>query len=82
MDQCVAIALRLPYGRVPWRINSGCKRCAAHKGDKGMKRFKKLVIGGIESKVVALILISMMLVAAVLLASMLTQSGMLSHLTQ
>ena len=82
MDQCVAIALRLPYGRVPWRINSGCKRCAAHKGDKGMKRFKKLVIGGIESKVVALILISMLLVAAVFLASMLTQSGMLSHLTQ
>ena len=82
MDQCVVIALRLPYGRVPWRINSGCKRCAAHKGDKGMKRFKKLVIGGIESKVVALILISMLLVAAVFLASMLTQSGMLSHLTQ
>ena len=47
-----------------------------------MKRFKKLVIGGIESKVVALILISMLLVAAVFLASMLTQSGMLSHLTQ
>lgn len=47
-----------------------------------MKRFKHLVIGGIESKVLALVLISMLLVAAVFIASMLTQNNMLTSLTQ
>ena len=37
-----------------------------------MKKFRHLVIGGIESKVVALVLISMLLVAAVFISSMLT----------
>ena len=47
-----------------------------------VKRFRNLVIGGIESKVVALVLVSMLMVAAVFLTSMLTQSSMLSSLTQ
>ncbi len=47
-----------------------------------MKRFRKLVIGGIESKVVSLILVTMLLAAAVFLISMLTQSRMLSQLTR
>ena len=47
-----------------------------------MKKLKNLVIGGIESKVVTLILISMLLVAGVFIASMLTQSSMLAQLTQ
>ncbi len=46
-----------------------------------MKKFSKLVIGGIESKIVALILIAMLLVSGVFLAVTLTQSGMLSKLT-
>ena len=47
-----------------------------------MKKFKNLVIGGIESKVVALILVSMLLVAAVFVVSMLTQNSLLTSLTQ
>ena len=47
-----------------------------------MKKFKNLVIGGIESKVVALILVSMLLVAAVFVVSMLTQNSVLSQLSQ
>ena len=46
-----------------------------------MKRFKNLVIGGIESKVLALVLVSMLLVAAVFVASMLTQNKVLTDLT-
>jgi len=40
------------------------------------------VIGGIESKVLTLVLISMLLVAAVFVASMLTQRSLLTSLTQ
>ena len=47
-----------------------------------MRKFKNLVIGGIESKVLALVLISMLLVAAVFVASMLTQNNLLTNLTQ
>ena len=47
-----------------------------------MKKIRNLVIGGIESKVLALALISMLLVAAVFVASMLTQNSMLISLTQ
>ena len=47
-----------------------------------MKRFKRLVIGGIESKVVNLVLISMLVVAAVFVASMVTQNNVLAGLTQ
>ena len=47
-----------------------------------MKRFKRLVIGGIESKVVALVLVSMLLVATVFITSMLTQNSVLTSLTQ
>ena len=47
-----------------------------------MKRFKRLVIGGIESKVLALVLISMLLVAAVFLVSMMAQNRMLANLSQ
>ena len=47
-----------------------------------MRRFKNLVIGGIESKVITLILLSMLLVAAVFVASMLTQNSLLANLTQ
>ena len=47
-----------------------------------MKRFKNLVIGGIESKVLALVLVSMLLVAAVFVASMLTQNKVLTDLTR
>ena len=47
-----------------------------------MKRIKNLVIGGIESKVVTLVLISILLVTAVFVASMLTQNSMLTSLTQ
>ena len=47
-----------------------------------MKKIKKLVIGGIESKVVTLILISMLLVAAVFWVSMLTESRLLSKLSE
>ena len=46
-----------------------------------MKRFRNLVIGGIQSKVLALILVSMLLVAAVFLLSMVAQSNMLTELT-
>ena len=47
-----------------------------------MKKVRNLVIGGIESKVVNLILVSILLIAAVFLASMLTQGSLLAHLTQ
>ena len=47
-----------------------------------MKRFKHLVIGGIESKVLTLVLISMLVVAAVFVASMVTQNNVLAGLTQ
>ena len=47
-----------------------------------MKRIENLVIGGIESKMLALVLISMLLVAAVFVVSMLTQNTMLTKLTQ
>ena len=47
-----------------------------------MRKYKNLVIGGIETKVINLVLISMLLVAAVFLASMLTQHRMLSGLTR
>ena len=47
-----------------------------------MKKIKNLVIGGIESKIIALVLISMLLVAAVFVTSMLTQNSMLTSLTQ
>ena len=47
-----------------------------------MKRYKHVVIGGIESKVITLVMVSMLLVAAVFLVSMLTQNSILSKLTQ
>ena len=47
-----------------------------------MKRFRNLVIGGIQSKVMALVLLSMVLVAVVFGASMLIQNNELSSLTQ
>ena len=47
-----------------------------------MKKYKKLVIGGIESKIVSLILCAILLVTAVFLTVMLTQSRMLSTLTE
>ena len=47
-----------------------------------LKKFRNLVIGGIESKVVTLIVFSMIVVAAVFLASMLTQNSMLVQLTE
>ena len=46
-----------------------------------MRKFKNLVIGGIETKVINLVLISMLLVAAVFLASMLAQNKILTSLT-
>ena len=46
-----------------------------------MKKFRNLVIGGIQSKILLLILLSMLIVAGVFLASMLTQTSMLSDLT-
>ena len=46
-----------------------------------MRKFRNLVIGGIENKVVNLILITILLVAGVFLASMLTQNNMLVSLT-
>ena len=47
-----------------------------------MKKFKRLVIGGIESKILALVLISMLLVATVYSVSMVAQDDVLSHLSQ
>ena len=47
-----------------------------------MRKFKNLVIGGIESKVVNLVLISILLVAAVFVVSMLTQNHLLTDLTE
>ncbi len=47
-----------------------------------LKKFRRLVIGGIESKVLTLILISILVIVGVFLASMLTQSKMLSDLTE
>ena len=47
-----------------------------------MRKFKKLVIGGIESKIVVLLLIDILLVAAVFVGGILAQSRMLSSLTE
>ena len=47
-----------------------------------MKKFRNLVIGGIETKVVNLILIALLLVAGIFLAFMLSQENMLTSLTQ
>ncbi|MCR4904647.1 MAG: SpoIIE family protein phosphatase [Clostridiales bacterium] len=47
-----------------------------------MKRFRKLVIGGIESKIVVLILVAMILVTAVFLAVTFAQSRMLAGLAE
>ena len=47
-----------------------------------MKRIRKLVIGGIQSKVIALVSLSMVLVAAVFGASILIQNSGLATLTQ
>ena len=47
-----------------------------------LRKYKNLVIGGIENKVVNLILITILLLAALFLASMLTQNKLLSDLTQ
>ena len=47
-----------------------------------MKKIKRLVIGGIESKILALVLVSMLLVAAVFLTAMLMQNSYLTTLTQ
>ena len=47
-----------------------------------MKKYKRLVLGGIESKVVLLVLPAMLLVAAVFMAFMLQQSRMLSQLAE
>ena len=46
-----------------------------------MRKFKNLVIGGIEQKFLNLVLISMLLVAGVFLAAMLTQNAYLVNLT-
>ena len=46
-----------------------------------MRKFKNLVIGGIEQKILNLVLISMILVAAVFLTAMLTQNAYLVNLT-
>lgn len=47
-----------------------------------MKKIRNVVIGGIESKVISLVLISMLVVAAVFLVSMLTQNKILVKLSQ
>ena len=47
-----------------------------------MKKYKNIVIGGIETKVLTLVFLSMLLVAAVFGASMLTQNSLLTGLTQ
>ena len=47
-----------------------------------MKKFRKLVIGGIESKIVVLILAAMLLMAGVATAVTMTQNQMLSQLTE
>ena len=47
-----------------------------------LKRIKGIVIGGIESKVAVLVLVSMLLVAAVFLTSMVVQNSVLAKLTQ
>ena len=47
-----------------------------------MKKFRKLVIGGIESKIVTLILIAMILVAGVFFVATAMQSRMLSDLAE
>ena len=59
------------------------KRNGAQKQEGlSLKRFRKLVIGGIESKIVVLILTAMILVAAVFLAVTLAQSRMLAGLAE
>ena len=47
-----------------------------------MKKFRNLVIGGIESKIVLLILVAMLLLAGVFLAVTQTQNNMLAQLTE
>ena len=47
-----------------------------------MRKFRNWVIGGIETKVIVLLLISMLLVAAVSVASRLVEANMLSQLTE
>ncbi len=47
-----------------------------------MKKFRKLVIGGIESKMVALILVAMLLAAGVFLIVSRTRNNMLTKLTE
>ena len=47
-----------------------------------MRKFRNLVIGGIENKVINLVLISILLVAGVFIASMLTQNNVLTSLSQ
>ncbi len=47
-----------------------------------LRKFKKLVIGGIESKIVVLILIDILLVEGVFIGVILAQSRMLSSLTE
>ena len=49
---------------------------------KLLKKLRKLVIGGIESKVLTLVLVSMLVVAAVFILSMLTQNKLLTDLTR
>ena len=47
-----------------------------------MKKFRKIVIGGIESKVTALLLVSILIMTAVFAAAMLMQNRMLTALTK
>ena len=47
-----------------------------------MKKIRNLVIGGIESKVVSLVITSMLLVAAVFFTCMMTQNSVLTNLTR
>ncbi len=47
-----------------------------------MRKFKNLVIGGIENKVINLVLVAMILVAAAFMITMTVQSNTLSQLTQ
>ena len=47
-----------------------------------MRKIRNLVIGGIESKVISLLLLSMLVIAAVFSVFMFTENGMLSELTE
>ena len=51
-------------------------------GVTSLKKFRNLVIGGIESKIFLLILVAMLLVAGVFLAVTQTQNNMLAKLTE